>query len=144
MSLDESGWEKKSPWNTSPELWEKLRPLAKQMRKAPTPAENFLWQRLRGKRFAEHKFRRQHTFDRFIVDFYCHEAQLVIEVDGLIHDYTQEQDALRTEFLESQGLRVLRFSNADVMTKIQGVLERIGETLEEMKLSEADEGDPTR
>ena len=72
---------------------------------------------------------RQHVFHRFIVDFYCHEARLVIEVDGAIHEYTQEEDALRQEFLESLGLRVLRFTNGEVLQHTRAVLKRIGEVL---------------
>mgnify|MGYP001770978009 FL=1 len=77
-------------WQTSSELWEKLKPLARQMRREPTPAEDKLWQKLRHKQILGYKFRRQHTIDRFIVDFYCGEARLVVEVDGEVHDYTQE------------------------------------------------------
>ena len=95
----------------------------------PTPAEGALWQRLHGRRFRNARFRRQHPIDRFIVDFYCPEAQLVVEVDGAIHEYTQEEDALRQAFLESLGLRVLRFTNGEVLQHIEGVLERIGEKI---------------
>ncbi|MEW6491236.1 MAG: endonuclease domain-containing protein [Cyanobacteriota bacterium] len=112
-------------WQTSPELWEKLKPLARQMRHEPTLAEKQLWQKLRNKQLLGFKFRRQHSIDRFIADFYCAEVGLVVEVDGSIHDYTQEEDALRQEFLESLGLRVLRFSNAEVLNSIDGVLEVI-------------------
>src|SRR4051812_39939218 len=95
-----------TPWATPPELWEKLKPLAKQMRAEPTLAENHLWRFIR-KQSLGIKFRRQHVFDRFIVDFYAHEVRLVIEVDGAIHEYTQEEDGVRQEFLESLGLRVV-------------------------------------
>jgi very-short-patch-repair endonuclease len=78
-------------WHTSPELWEKLKPLARQMRCKPTPAEKQLWQKLKNKQLLGLKFRRQHSIDRFIVDFYCNEVRLVVEVDGSIHDYTQEK-----------------------------------------------------
>jgi very-short-patch-repair endonuclease len=113
------------PWQSSQELWEKLKPLARQMRCEPTTAENLLWQKLRGKQVLGFKFRRQHVIDRFIVDFYCHEANLVIEVDGEIHQYTQAEDMIRQEFLESLGLRVLRFKNEDVLVGIDGVLEEV-------------------
>ncbi|MFH7028698.1 MAG: endonuclease domain-containing protein [Heteroscytonema crispum UTEX LB 1556] len=113
------------PWQTHPELWEKLKPLARQMRREPTPAEKLLWQKLRQKQVLGFKFRRQHAIDRFIVDFYCHEAQLVVEVDGGIHDYTQEEDAIRQKFLESLGLRVIRFRNEEVLKEIEGVVEAI-------------------
>jgi very-short-patch-repair endonuclease len=116
--------------NTSPELWAKLKPLARQMRHKPTPAEDKLWQKLRGKTIDGKKFRRQHAIDRFIVDFYCAAAKLVVEVDGSIHDYTAEEDAIRQQFLEEvHGLTVLRFSNGDVIQNMDGVLERIGEYL---------------
>jgi very-short-patch-repair endonuclease len=95
------------------------------MRHQPTPAEEKLWQKLRNKQLLGFKFRRQHSIDRFIVDFYCNEAQLVVEVDGEIHDYTQEEDAIRQEFLESLGLRVVRFRNEAVLSSIDGVLEGI-------------------
>ncbi len=116
-------------WQTSPELWAKLKPLARQMRREPTPAENKLWQRLRNKQILDYKFRRQHAIGRFIVDFYCRQARLVIEVDGPTHDYTIKEDAIRQEFLESQNLRVIRFSNADVLQNIDGVLQKIVEVV---------------
>jgi very-short-patch-repair endonuclease len=100
------------------------------MRHEPTLAENKLWQQLRGKKLVGFKFRRQHTIDRFMVDFYCREARLIIEVDGPIHDYSQEEDAIRQEFLESQGYRVLRFSNEQVLTEVEAVLEEIGLTVQ--------------
>jgi very-short-patch-repair endonuclease len=112
---------------TTPELWAKLKPLARQMRHEPTGAENALWWRIRNRRIAGAKFRRQHAIDRFIVDFYCAEAQLIIEVDGSIHDYSQEEDAIRQEFLESLGVKVIRFTNGEVMQQMKAVLERIGE-----------------
>jgi very-short-patch-repair endonuclease len=95
------------------------------MRHEPTPAEKQLWQKLRNKQILGFKFRRQHSIDRFIVDFYCGEVGLVVEVDGAIHDYTHEEDRLRQDFLESLGLRVLRFTNAEVLTSMDGVLQVI-------------------
>lgn len=117
-------------WQTSLELWHKLKPLARQMRRKPTLAEERLWQKLRNKQVLGFKFRRQHSIDRFIVDFYCGEAKLVIEVDGSIHQYTQEQDALRQKFLESLGLRVIRFANEEVFDCVEGVLESIAGELQ--------------
>ncbi|WP_082127231.1 endonuclease domain-containing protein [Calothrix sp. 336/3] len=118
-------------WKTPTELWEKLKPLARQMRREPTAAENRLWQRLKNKQILGYKFRRQHAIDRFIVDFICNQAQLVIEVDGEIHDYTQQQDGIRQEFLESLGLRVIRFRNEEVLEHIDGVVEEIVRYLEQ-------------
>lgn len=116
---------------TTLEIWDKIKPFARQMRHEPTQAEDKLWQRLRRKGLSGYKFRRQHPIDRFIVDFFCAEARLVVEVDGSIHDYTQEEDALRTEYLESLGLRVLRFTNGEVLQQTDGVIERIAEVLQE-------------
>jgi very-short-patch-repair endonuclease len=121
----------KYPKRPSPELWAKIKPLARELRTNPTPAEDRLWQALRRKHVGGLRFRRQHVFERFIVDFYCPAARLVIEVDGDIHDQQQAYDALRTEFLESLGLRVLRFRNEDVFANLNGVLECIGETIQE-------------
>jgi very-short-patch-repair endonuclease len=112
-----------------PGWWHILKPLSKQMRHEPTPAEDHLWQHLRNRRTFNVKFRRQHAIERFIVDFYCADAHLIVEVDGSIHDYTQEHDALRQAFLESLGLRVLRFTNGEVLLETDAVLERIGEVL---------------
>ncbi|OUL30723.1 hypothetical protein BV372_21265 [Nostoc sp. T09] len=100
------------------------------MRCEPTLAEEKLWQKLKSKQLLGFKFRRQHVIDRFIVDFYCAEAYLVVEVDGGIHDYTQQEDAIRQEFLESLGLWVVRLKNEDVLTSIDGALEKIAHRLQ--------------
>lgn len=112
-------------WHTSDKWWEKLKPLARENRQQPTPAENALWQRLRKRQIANVKFRRQYAIGPFIVDFFAKEASLIIEVDGPIHDYTTAEDALRTEYLESLGFRVVRFRNQDVLTNISHVLNEI-------------------
>ena len=113
------------PYLTSPELWQKLKPLARQNRHEPTRAENTLRQQLRNRQVANAKFRRQHTIERFIMDFYCAESGLIVEVDGPVHDYTPEEDAIRQEFLESQGLQVLRVKNEDVLRNLDAILEYI-------------------
>jgi very-short-patch-repair endonuclease len=99
------------------------------MRHAPTPAEDKLWQRLRNRQLHGFKFRRQHAIERFIVDLYCAEARLIVEVEGAIHQYTQEEDAIRQEFLESLCLRVLRFTNDEINTSLDKVLEKISAAL---------------
>ena len=79
------------------------------------------------------RFRRQYVIGNYIVDFYCHQAKLVVELDGSQH-YTPEEihnDNIRTAYLEQQGLKVLRFSNLDVMRKFQGVCEMIDTTAKE-------------
>jgi very-short-patch-repair endonuclease len=99
------------------------------MRHIPTPAENWLWQQLRRKQRLDFKFRRQHAIERFIVDFYCPAAWLVVEVDGPVHQYTYEEDMIRQAYLESLGLRVLRFTNEQVMKQLEGVIVVIEEAL---------------
>jgi very-short-patch-repair endonuclease len=120
---------------TPPELWANLQPLARQKRQNPTLAEQQLWQRLRNRQLAQAKFRRQHTIERFIVDFCCPEHSLVIEVDGPIHDYTVEEDKIRQQFLESLGLHGLRFTNEEVINSIAHVLACIATALIEQKPS---------
>jgi very-short-patch-repair endonuclease len=112
-------------WKAPAELWDRLKPLAREMRAKPTAFEDALWEQLRDRRLSDMKFRRQHAIERFVVDFYCGAARIVIEVDGHIHDYTREQDRTRQEFLEQQGLRVLRFTNDEVRTNIAEVLRMI-------------------
>lgn len=108
-----------------PTLWEKLKPLARQKRHDPTPAENRLWEQLRNRQIATVKFRRQHPIDKFIVDFYCSDARLVVEADGWIHEYTVDEGAIRQEFLESLGIKVIRFTNDEIFQSLHECLERI-------------------
>lgn len=100
---------------------------ARELRRAQTPQEQKLWQCLRNKQLYGLKFRRQHPLGRFILDFFCHRHGLVVEIDGHSHANPEQQryDAARTEWLEQQGLRVIRFSNRQVDTNIEGVLEEI-------------------
>jgi very-short-patch-repair endonuclease len=102
------------------------------MRREPTEAENLLWQALRRKQLGGLVFRRQHPINRFIVDFYCPAANLVIEVDGPIHDQSREMDRARQDFLESLGLRVVRFSNDEVLQDRDAVLNRIREAANDL------------
>jgi very-short-patch-repair endonuclease len=111
----------------APEAWAKLKPRAREMRTNPTPAEDRLWQRLRRQQINGLRFRRQQVFEGFIVDFYCPEAHLVIEVDGDVHELQADYDEARTAVLEGLGLRVLRFRNDEVFENIDGVLTVIGE-----------------
>jgi very-short-patch-repair endonuclease len=84
-----------------------------------------LWERLRGSRFHGAKFRRQAPFDRFVVDFYCHPAKLIVEIDGKQHEWFSGYDKERTEILERLGLHVIRFTNAEVCDDLDFVLARI-------------------
>jgi very-short-patch-repair endonuclease len=98
---------------------------AKEMRGEMTPSERKLWARLRAGRLEGFHFRRQQVIEPYIVDFYCHQAALVIEVDGGVHQEQQEYDHKRDLDLQSLGLRVIRFSNTDVNQNPDGVLEEI-------------------
>ena len=98
---------------------------AKELRKRMTPAESVLWKCLRGDRLAGIHFRRQQVIHGFIVDFYCHAAGLVIELDGGIHESLKASDSERDTVLESLGLRIGRFENREVEADLAGVLERI-------------------
>jgi len=89
-----------------------------------------MWSRLRDRRFLGLKFKRQVPIDRFIVDFACLDAKLVIEIDGGQHGQRIAQDAQRTAILESKGFLVLRFWNNDVLTNIDGVLEFVAATVQ--------------
>ena len=92
---------------TSPVLYE----YAKQMRKNSTEAEKILWRRLGNKQVGGFKFRRQHPVDKFIIDFYCHEINLAVELDGDAHNESEQKysDKGRTETLKEFGINVIRF-----------------------------------
>ena len=100
---------------------------ARLLRQQLTPAEEMLWQALRGRKLNQLKFRCQHPVGRFIVDFYCPSAKLVIEVDGGIHSQQQSYDQARTEQMQAFGYRVLRFTNEEVINDLSNVLIQIAE-----------------
>ena len=102
---------------------------AKELRRDMTSAEKTLWNELRANKLGVH-FRRQQVIQGFIVDFYCHKASLVIEVDGDIHDLQREEDARREKVLSAVGLRVIRFRNDEVVRDLSGVVERIKQFIE--------------
>jgi very-short-patch-repair endonuclease len=102
---------------------------AKELRQNMTAAEALLWQELRTNKLANWHFRRQQVIDGFIVDFYCHTASLIVEVDGSIHETQKEQDAERDAHLLSRGFRILRVTNDEVNKDLQGVLQKILESL---------------
>ncbi|NEO88415.1 MAG: endonuclease domain-containing protein [Spirulina sp. SIO3F2] len=113
-----------------------LVPRAKEMRKNPTPTEKKLWEFLRT---FPVKVWRQKPIEYFIVDFYCPKLKLVIEVDGAGH-FTEEAEAYdekRTEILEGYGLRVLRFTNDEVLNSFEGVCEMVWGLWEEFERSES-------
>lgn len=108
---------------------------AKSMRHTATDAEHLMWQILRAKRFMYLKFRRQHVIKPYIVDFYCHEIGLVVELDGGQHgtDDAVEYDAERTKFLEALGLTVVRYWNHEVLIKTDIIFEDLWDVCLELK-----------
>jgi len=108
-----------------------LRQLARELRKKPTSAEEFLWQLLRDRQLLGFKFRRQHQFGNYVTDFYCREARLAIECDGGVHDRNEQwhHDQLRDAYMISQGIRVLRFTKERILNDTEGVLDEIAKHL---------------
>jgi len=98
---------------------------ARNLRRRSTDAERLLWRHLRDRQLAGIKFRRQHPFGKFVVDFVCLEHRLIVEVDGGQHATRQRSDSDREAFLMRQGDRVLRFWNNEVLGNTPGVLETI-------------------
>ena len=107
---------------------------ARELRKQGTPAEIKLWQSLSKRQLHGFKFSRQIPIGPYFADFVCRSAKLVIEVDGPSHDVQVEYDCARTELIEGQGYRVIRFSNMDVLQNLEDVLATIGRVLTEMSL----------
>jgi very-short-patch-repair endonuclease len=108
-----------------------LKEYSRRLRKEMTDAERLLWSKIRGKQLKGYQFYRQKPIGKFIVDFYCPNANLVLELDGGQH-YTEDgitKDRRRDNFMRSIGLRVLRFSDREVFENIEGVIEKIGENL---------------
>ncbi|MBV8574414.1 MAG: endonuclease domain-containing protein, partial [Acetobacteraceae bacterium] len=103
---------------------------ARTLRRAMTEAERRLWQILRSRQTQGFRFRRQVPIGPFIADFVCHEARLIVEIDGSQHDPAAEEEASRTRFLEGEGYRVLRFWNVDVLNNPEGVRSAIAEHLQ--------------
>jgi len=101
--------------------------LPQRLRRNATEAERALWRGLRGRQFDGFKFRRQHAFGAYVLDFVCIAAKLVIEVDGGQHAEASTADEERTRFLTSAGFRVLRFWNNEVLSETEAVMSRIWE-----------------
>jgi very-short-patch-repair endonuclease len=99
---------------------------AKELRRNMTPAERLLWQEIRAKKLGV-RFRRQQIIAGFIVDFYCHKATLVVEVDGDIHDLQQDEDARREKVLNEMGLKTIRFRNEEILRNLPIVVRKIKE-----------------
>ena len=115
-------------WKTANKVnYKILKEFSKKMRNQPTQAEVLLWNVLRGKKFGGYKFRRQHIIGDFIVDFICLKSNLIIEVDGLIHQLPENKasDEERTKWLENEGYRVLRLTNEEILSNLDKSLDRV-------------------
>jgi very-short-patch-repair endonuclease len=106
-------------------LPEDLKLYAREMRQTMPDAETLLWYLLRNRRLANAKFRRQHPLGRYILDFYCDEHKLAIELDGGQHVEQVDYDIQRDAYLQSQGIHVLRFWNNQMLQETEAVLEQI-------------------
>jgi very-short-patch-repair endonuclease len=104
---------------------------ARILRRSMTESEILLWEKLRARQILGLRFRRQHPMDIFIVDFYCHEARLVIEIDGEIHSQQVEYDDGREADIEKYDIKVIRFTNFEVINEIDKVLNKIKLTVKE-------------
>ena len=106
--------------------------LRQQLRKQPTKPEQLFWGRIRNKQCAGVRFRRQVSIGKFVVDFFSFKKKLVIELDGDSHFEVgaKEYDSKRTAFLVTQGIKVLRFTNVEIMENLEGCLERLLEVIE--------------
>lgn len=109
--------------DATPTIFENARLLRREL----TFAEKVVWNQIRNKKLSGYKFRRQHALSLYIADFYCHEAKLVIEIDGGYHNTKdmRELDKLRTAVFEDFGITVLRFTNEEALDNITLVVEQI-------------------
>ena len=103
----------------------KLKEYARYLRNHSTKSEIILWYYLKGKQRLGFDFHRQKPLDNYIVDFFCSELNLIIEIDGKSHDFKQEKDIHRQKILESYGLNFLRFSDDEVKNDVEGVVKSI-------------------
>jgi very-short-patch-repair endonuclease len=111
-------------YNASPGIFQK----AEELRNNMTEAEKVLWTHLRKSQLGV-RFKAQHPIDKFIADFYCHKAKLVVEVDGSVHDLQKEYDQNRSDEINNLGVNVIRFTNEEVFNDIEKVVGEIKKRL---------------
>ncbi len=102
---------------------------ARELRNDSTFEEQKVWKLLRNRRYKNLKFRRQHVIEGFVVDFYCHELKLVIEIDGKVHEKQKDYDELRKLLIEEKGFIVIRISNEDINRDMNNLLQKIDEMI---------------
>ena len=103
---------------------------SRRLRKEQTAAEKIIWEQLRKRKFNNFKFRRQHVIEGFVLDFYCHELKLGIEVDGGIHLRRKNYDALRQELIEAKGITIIRVSNLEISENKKALLNKLKDVIE--------------
>jgi very-short-patch-repair endonuclease len=128
-----------------PRYFKPLKPFARKLRKAQTPAEDLLWAQIRRKRLMGVQFYRQRPIHRFIVDFHAAAPPIVIELDGKHHqsDPQKSKDEIRDQKLQQMGFRVLRFPNAQVEHNMQSVLATIIKAIKQIKRTTKNADDTT-
>src|SRR3989338_4953917 len=117
----------KSYQNYNPKLVSR----ARELRKNSTLGEILLWEKIKNRQLLDYKFRRQTIIGNYIVDLYCKELQLVIEVDGISHDYKIEYDKQRDEYLQRCGITILHFNDTEVKQNINIIIQRIMDWINE-------------
>ena len=136
----EAQWEPDAEFyeDADPSSYHLLKEFVKTNRVNSTPAEAVLWENIKGKQLDDYKFRRQHIIGTYIADFVCLAKNLVIEVDGLIHQLPENKvlDEVRTDWLESRGYKVIRFTNEEVFEHLDDTLQTIKSTLAELPFAE--------
>jgi very-short-patch-repair endonuclease len=105
--------------------------LARKMRNNLTPSEKIVWNEIKEKKISGYKFRKQHPVYRYILDFYCHEKKLAIEIDGDSHKERKDYDEYRDSYVRSIGIETLRFTNEEIENNIANVIEAIKKKLSE-------------
>jgi very-short-patch-repair endonuclease len=109
----------------------KLKSIARTLRKNMTLSEILLWQKIKGIQLLGYDFHRQKPIRDYVVDFYCPKLKLVIEIDGDSHEGKENSDRIRQEKIETLGLRMLRYSDSEVKTNLDGILMHLKEWIEE-------------
>jgi len=112
----------------------KLKALARELRKNSTLSEILLWNEIKKKALG-YEFHRQVPINEFIVDFYCHELLLAIEIDGSTHDYNFDYDDFRQTLLQEYGITVIRYSDIDIKRNMNDVLRSLGNIVNEMEIT---------
>ena len=119
------------------EPWQTKR--ARVLRRKVTPAEKILWHALRGRRFGGLKFRRQHPVGVYVLDFFCLELKLALEIDGEWHLGKEKHDERRQKTIEAQAITIIRFWNTEVYDELEAVLESIWRTCEQLRKKNPEE-----